>query len=136
MLISHNREKLLNAIIYFVKNTKYLGITKLMKLMYFLDFVHFKQTGKSVTGLDYYAWKRGPVPKKLWEEIKYIDKYNDLKRTISILGDPKEFQEIKAKIKFNSEHFSKRELKLLEEIALIFKEAAFIQRKLLSCAFL
>jgi uncharacterized phage-associated protein len=40
-----------------------------MKLLYFLDFIHFKQTGKCVTGLDYYAWKRGPVPKKLFDEI-------------------------------------------------------------------
>jgi len=123
MLISHNREKLLNSIVYFAKNTRYLGITKLMKLLYFLDFTHFKQTGKSVTGLDYYAWKKGPVPSRLWREIINIDKHDDLKRTISLSGDKEEFQEIKAKEKFNPEYFSKRELKLLKDIALIFKDA-------------
>ncbi|MFC1858011.1 Panacea domain-containing protein [Thermodesulfobacteriota bacterium] len=40
-----------------------------MKLLYFLDFIHFKHTGKSVTGLDYYAWQMGPVPRDLYEEI-------------------------------------------------------------------
>ena len=123
MLISHNREKLLNAIIYFAKMTKYLGRTKLMKLLYFLDFAHFKQTGKSVTGLDYYVWERGPVPKKLWREIKDLDRYDDLKRTVSLLGDREEFQEIQPKKRFDPEHFSKRELNLLEEIAFLFKEA-------------
>ncbi|MCK4554722.1 DUF4065 domain-containing protein [Candidatus Parcubacteria bacterium] len=29
------------------------------KLLYNLDYTHFKETGKSVTGLDYYAWEIG-----------------------------------------------------------------------------
>ena len=66
MIITHHREKLINAIIYFAKNTTYCGKTKLLKLLYFLDFYQFKQTGKSVTGLDYFAWKMGPVPKELF----------------------------------------------------------------------
>ena len=36
-----------------------------MKLLYFLDFMHFKQTDKSVTGQDYFAWMTGPVPDML-----------------------------------------------------------------------
>ena len=40
MLINHEREKLINAIIYFAKNTRFLGKTKLCKLLYFLDFEH------------------------------------------------------------------------------------------------
>jgi hypothetical protein len=27
-----------------------------------VDFTHFRETGRSVTGLDYQAWKMGPVP--------------------------------------------------------------------------
>ena len=41
MLIEHNREKLINSIIYFISNTKYCGKTKLFKLLYYLDFMHF-----------------------------------------------------------------------------------------------
>ena len=62
MIITHRKEKLFNAIVYFVKNTKYCNKTKLMKLLYYLDFWHFKETGASVTGLDYYAWDFGPYP--------------------------------------------------------------------------
>ena len=54
---------------YFAQNTNFCGKTKLMKLLYFLDFMHFKQTGKAVTDLYYFAWEQGPVPKVFFEEI-------------------------------------------------------------------
>ena len=92
MIVTHHREKLINAIIYFATHTKYCGKTKLLKLLYFLDFSHFKRTGKSVTGLDYFAWGMGPVPKELFKE-------------------------------FDRKYFSNKEMKLLEEISFIFKDA-------------
>ncbi len=70
MLISHEREKLLEAVKYFAANTKYCGLTKLFKLLFFFDFTHFRETGRSVTGLNYQAWQRGPVPADLYGEIK------------------------------------------------------------------
>ena len=43
------KEKRINAIRYFCKNTKDLTETKLYKLLYFLDFLHFKEVGRPVT---------------------------------------------------------------------------------------
>ena len=83
MIITHSREKLINAVLYFSQNTKFCGKTKLMKLLYFLDFMHFKQTGKSVTDLDYFAWEQGPVPKEFFEEINNTPK-EDLNAIITI----------------------------------------------------
>ncbi len=71
MLITHERKKLINSIIYFAHHTKHLGKIKLFKLLYLLDFEHFRMTGRGVTGLNYHAWKYGPVPVALdqeWEE--------------------------------------------------------------------
>jgi Antitoxin SocA-like, Panacea domain len=65
MLISRNREKLINVVVYFASNTRHCGKVKLFKLLYLLDFTHFRETGRSVTGLDYRAWKMGPVPLEL-----------------------------------------------------------------------
>ena len=45
MIIDHHREKLIDAIIYFVLNTKYCGKTKLFKLLYFLDFDRVNHRG-------------------------------------------------------------------------------------------
>ena len=119
MIITHHREKLLNAIIYFARDTKFCGKTKLMKLLFFLDFLHFKQTGKSVTGLNYFAWKMGPVPKDLFEELENMKP--DLRSAIKIdqFGD---FQKIVSQKKFNDQYFTSCEKKILKEIAFIFKE--------------
>ena len=48
MLISRDREKLVNAIVFFADNTRYCGKTKLFKLLYLLDLHHFRETGRSV----------------------------------------------------------------------------------------
>jgi uncharacterized phage-associated protein len=121
MINTHHREKLINSVVYFAKNTKFCGKTKLMKLLYFLDFIHFKQTGKSVTGLDYFAWERGPVPKALFEEISG-DMKPDMKSAI-IVFPTESFQQIRSKKKFDDRYFSKRELEILENISFIFKDA-------------
>jgi len=68
MLVSQARQKLIHAVVFFASNTKYCGKVKLFKLLYLLDFGHFRQTGRSVTGLDYLAWKFGPVPLALAQE--------------------------------------------------------------------
>lgn len=121
MIITHHREKLINVIIYFAKKTRYCGKTKLLKLLYFLDFTHFKQAGKSVTGLDYFAWEMGPVPKELFEEISGNMK-PDMKSAINDLPADG-FQQIRSKKKFDDRYFSKKELDLLKNISFIFKDA-------------
>jgi len=44
---------------------------------------HLKQTGKSVTDLDYFAWEQGPVPRNFFEEINNTPK-EDLNAIITI----------------------------------------------------
>jgi uncharacterized phage-associated protein len=125
ILISHKREKLLNALIYFSKNTRSCGKTKLFKLLYFLDFIHFREAGKSVTGLDYYAWEKGPVPQDLFFELEQPDP--DLRETVALLkqsGDEDDkLCRIIAKKPFDPEFFSKRELKIMGNLAFVFQDA-------------
>jgi len=125
ILINHNREKLLNALVYFSRNTHFCGKTKLFKLLYFLDFIHFRETGKSVTGLNYYAWDKGPVPQDLFHELKQPDK--DLKDTIALLkqSDDEDDKPCKviAKRPFDPKYFSRREKKIMEHLSFVFKEA-------------
>jgi uncharacterized phage-associated protein len=127
MLIDYHRQKLIEAIVYFARHTRYCGKTKLMKLLYFLDFMHFRETGKSVTGRDYYAWQMGPVPADVWHELSdERDLPDDLARAISIQPIPLQAGEmfkIVARRKFDSQYFSPRELRLLQSVAEIFKEA-------------
>lgn len=66
-----NKEKYQNAILYFVKycNNQYLGATKLNKLLYYLDFIAYRDRQKSITG-DLYVHKQyGPVPAEVDEVL-------------------------------------------------------------------
>ncbi len=93
-----------------------------MKLLYFLDFMHFKKTGKSVTDLNYFAWEQGPVPKTFSEEISDSPK-KDLKLlvTIKYIGDFQYISPQKGR-KPDLDFFSPRELGILENISFIFRD--------------
>src|SRR6266436_3656064 len=83
MFVSRDREKLLNAIIYFLRETNHCHTLKLFKLLNFADFEHFRQTGRTITDLDYRALPKGPVPTKLYDEIKRGGE-TDLKTAIQL----------------------------------------------------
>lgn len=122
MIITHHREKLINSIVYFVTHTKYCGITKLMKLLYFLDFWHFKLTGKPVTGSEYFAWANGPVPREVHNELSGTMK-SDMAASIKKTEfSDSSFIKFSPKRKFDQEYFSERELELLEIISFMFKD--------------
>ena len=124
MPVYHYREKLLNSIVHFTKNTKYCGKTKLYKLLYYLDFTHFKEIGQSVTDLEYYTWDFGPAPQKLHNDIENLA--SDICSYVSIISITalnKTFFSIKPKKKFDSKHFTKREIRILNELCEKFKDA-------------
>ena len=125
MIANHDRAKLVNAIVYFGQHTKKCGMTKLFKLLYFLDFEHYKKTGRSVTGLRYFAWPMGPVPVSLKEELSQPEA--DLGEKIIIREVPTRFEQplrlIEAKGTFDPAHFSKREIRMLKELANEYKDS-------------
>ena len=129
MILSSEREKLLNAIIFFSNNTKHFHKLKLMKLLYYLDFWHFKETGRSVTGLTYKAWKKGPVPTKVYWEIDTKNNPDDIKESLFIEEEildevtGKKQLNIKPKKDFNEKIFTKREVEILKRIVEIFYDA-------------
>lgn len=119
MLVSRKREKLLNALIYFSENVLNPGKTKLYKLLNYLDFLHFQETGRGVTGLTYYAWKWGPVPVELHEELSAPkpDFNAHLVKETKILKDDMTRQALRPRKQFRPELFSPFELKLMEMLA-------------------
>jgi hypothetical protein len=60
--------KFRELIVYFSKKCemdKKFGATKLNKLLFYVDFLHFKQHGKAITGLAYQKLEHGPAPRAL-----------------------------------------------------------------------
>jgi uncharacterized phage-associated protein len=126
IIINKAKEKRINAILFFCKKTKHLSQTKLYKLLYFLDFFHFKEVGRPITDLEYFAWDFGPVPEKLYFEIKernapeeilkcFYEKRDDLTSEIKGIF----FKSMKNP---DLEIFSEREREILEKVAYIFRD--------------
>lgn len=123
------REKLLNAVLFFASNTKRVNLGKLSKLLYFLDFMHFNQTGYPSIGLEYYAFERGPVPRDFWLEIREANVPEDFKGKIALIRRTDDFApnykevEVRALDKADLSVFTPRETEILENLAFIYEEA-------------
>ncbi len=123
------RQKLLNALLFFAQNIKHLNLTKLSKLLYFLDFNHFKQTGYPSIGLQYYAFQKGPVPKDLWLELREGNVPHDFNGKLALRPKTDDFApnykelEIRAIESPDMSVFTPREAKIMEDLALIYKNA-------------
>ena len=118
MLRNRDREKLIQIIVFFARNTQVLGKIKLFKLLYLLDFEHFRATGRSVTGLEYRAWKFGPAPESLYQEWDELEP--DLSAAIEIRPErvyDYSRETVIPRTEFDDRHFTKRELRLMGEIA-------------------
>lgn len=118
MLVNHEREKLINTIIFFANHTRFLGKTKLCKLLYFLDFEHYKETGRSVTGMEYFAWKMGPVPVDLYEEVDMPEP--DMANKVEFAQKQTRRGTMLAVTPlsdFDNSYFSKRELRIMHSLA-------------------
>lgn len=123
MIKSHTREKLINAAVFFAENTRYCGKIKLIKLLHLLDFEHFRKTGHSVTGMEYRALKMGPVPMELFEEWDALQP--DFAEAIEI--QPVKVidhirEQVVPKKAFDEAHFTRRELRLMEQLAARFRD--------------
>ncbi len=119
MLNQHHREKVINAAVYFIENTVNCQKTKLLKLLYLLDFEHYRQVGRTVTGLKYQAWREGPP--EIFEEVE--DPAEDWKQHIEVSYNPVGYQgtsptwDLNAKKAFDDNLFSQRELAILKEVS-------------------
>ena len=97
MIINHHKEKAYHAATFFLNNIPTCSEENLRILLYAFDFEHYRQTGRSVTNLNYEAWTKGETPAEILDAIK--NKNADICES------------------FNEKFFSKRQLKLLQDIA-------------------
>ena len=128
MIIDRTKERLIHAMVFFIKKTMHCYALKLFHLLYFLDFEHFRQTGRPVTGMEYFAWKTGPAPRGLYDELKTPGR---LKKFFAFI--PEQFSDsdfannkdlrLRPKINFDKSLFSKREMGIMNHLADLYKNA-------------
>lgn len=123
VLKSHTEEKFVQTILYFAHHTQALGKIKLFKLLFLLDFEHFRQTGRSVTGMEYRAWRMGPVPAEL---VQQWDQPDDVLRNAIKIVPEQIISYSRDRVvplqPFDARHFSKREMRLMESIAMEYRD--------------
>ncbi len=122
--MQYQPEKFLNAAVFFARNTdpKIFGVTKLMKLLFFSDFLHYERYGRPIVGDQYYHLPEGPVPTTsydLWKGAMRGEK-TGLEGYIKIIEEPvsdhKIFR-IEALRDFDENVFSDSDLEVMQEVA-------------------
>lgn len=65
---SQSIQKLQNVILYFIDKCNGVFNTKMNKLLFYTDFLNYRQHGQAITGIAYRAIQYGPVPVR-WDRI-------------------------------------------------------------------
>lgn len=112
------RAILVNVMHYFVLNGNITNETQMFKQLYYLDVAHFKETGRTVTKLEYQAWGSGPIPVQqmnYWESIGM-----DLMETIELKSKTahmlKPIMEKTPDMVFDGSIFTPRQLKIMVNV--------------------
>lgn len=112
-------EKVKNIILFFVTNCDGVFETKLNKLLFYTDFLCFKESGRGMSGLSYKAIAYGPVPQR------YSTVYDNVGGTdaeIVEFPNGNAGKKIIAKDSFKKELFSEFEISILERVFIHFKD--------------
>lgn len=111
-------DKLKNILLYFIEKTGGVFFTKMNKLLFYADFVAYRQTGKGITGLAYKAIQHGPVPVR-WDRIYSF--YDEINQEIVQFSDGRAGTKLVSKLSPDMTEFDEDELKVLEFVCERFK---------------
>jgi uncharacterized phage-associated protein len=83
-------DRLGNTVLYLLRGCKEPpGLTKLLKLLYFADYHHYRNHLKTITGASYVALARGPVVDGYKEEFDALERRGFMAvRPVPVMGHP------------------------------------------------
>lgn len=108
-----------HVILYFLEriNNVHLGRTKLMKLLYYVDFDHYETYGKSVTNARYRKLPHGPVPDKADKVIDAMIREGMVEAVKMEVGPYAQGRLITKSGQFDPSKFTGDELEILRSVA-------------------
>jgi uncharacterized phage-associated protein len=111
--------KMEQVILFFLEriNNVHLGRTKLMKLLYYVDFDHFEKHGRSITGAVYRKLPHGPVPKEAQKIIDNMVAKGMVSPVKARVARYAQHRLITRNAQFNPALFSGDEMQTLETVA-------------------
>ena len=107
-------EKVYNMILFF--SEKCILKTKLLKEMFYSDFLCYKESCKSITGLEYAKLPYGPVPNQFETIINSCVLKDFINYEIEINNNDYESHNISALKKYDKTLFTKEELDIMEKV--------------------
>jgi transcriptional regulator with XRE-family HTH domain len=113
-----NELKVANMISYFSKSVSSLFKTKLNKLLFYSDFLNYKKTGYSISGIAYRAIQMGPVPAE-YDKL-YIKLVDDKLVSLEYVQFPSGYGEALKGKNFSPELFTENELESMKEVLVKF----------------
>ncbi|MBQ7774115.1 MAG: DUF4065 domain-containing protein [Bacteroidales bacterium] len=113
-------QKLKNILLYIIGQCGELFCTKMNKMLFYADFLAYRDMGMSLTGLSYRALNYGPVPER-WDRI--YSQFDEVRLEPKVNGDKEGMifiPEGDADLSF----FSAEELKILDLVCGRFSECS------------
>lgn len=98
--------------------------TKLNKLLFYADFEMYKQTGQSISGIQYRAIQMGPVPENFQSLYEFFQKKNFIKIDYFNFPDNGIGEQFMPVSKFDETLFSRKEIEILNLIYEKFKDTS------------
>lgn len=122
-----NFEKFTEMVVYFSGKLSPFK-TKMNKLLFYSDFLMFKQSCFSISGVRYNAINMGPVPNNFQSIFEYLANKGEIDIYTTEFPSGYTGEQFKARKdrKFNAELFTESELETLERVATVFKETSTI----------
>ncbi len=117
------------VILYFLEhiNNVHLGRTKLMQLLYFVDFDNLEKYGRPVTDAVYRKLPHGPYPKDAEKLIKRMEAKGLVKQIEVAAGSFAQHRLITPDAKFDPNVFTGAEMQTLEKVATDWADATAAQ---------
>lgn len=120
-----NFEKFAEMVVYFSEQLEPFK-TKMNKLLFYADFLMFKESCFSISGIRYRAIERGPVPNNFQSIFEYLANEDEI--DIYYVQFPQGYtgEQFKANKdrSFNSEIFDDNELMILDKVANAFRNTS------------
>jgi putative zinc finger/helix-turn-helix YgiT family protein len=120
-----NFEKFSEMTVYFSEKLQPFK-TKMNKLLFYADFLMFKQTCFSISGVRYKAIDMGPVPQNFQSIFEYLANNDEISIYTTEFWQGYSGEQFKARKDrpFNFSLFSETELEVLEKVSTTFKSTS------------
>jgi len=109
-------EKITHVITFLSDNVKELYKTKLLKLLWFIEFYNFKKTSVSICGIPFVHLDLGPVPEGYETLLTVLEDERKISKKTKCIAEENIGETIKGLISFDKSLFSNSEIETLEYV--------------------